>query len=122
MTEPVDPLALRAGRSHSLADARSCLPLAHGQLLGVRDDAAGDVGAGGALDALEPGRRVDLDDARAFFGFQHVDAGDAEAHDARSVERGADVIGRQLDALAVAAAMQVAAEFALLRRAPHGRD
>ena len=52
---------------------------------------------------------------------EHVDAGDAEPHDARGVERGAHVGRRQLGALPVAAAMQVRAELALLGGAPHRR-
>ena len=44
-------------------------------------DLARDVDSGGAFDAFQPWRRVDFHDLRPLHAFEHVDAGNPEAHD-----------------------------------------
>src|SRR5665811_1466032 len=93
-----------------------CLSLLLGRLLGVvldeADDRAGDVGLARLLDALEPRRRVHLQNDRAPLGLQHVDAGDVEAHRLGGLHRARSLAGAQLDLLGGAAPVEVGAEVA----------
>src|SRR6478609_11083007 len=120
-----------AGVHDDLGDAvagRDGQPLAYvdvgeGDLVGhVVDDRAGHVELGRALDALEAGRGVDLHHLRAATALQHVDTGDAQAHDLRGPDGHPLELLVELDRLDAAAAVHVRAELVALRDPPHRRD
>ena len=88
----------------------------------VVDDRAGDVELGGHLDALQPGRRVDLHHQRPVFAFEHVDAGHAESHDLRRAHGRALVDGVEFDRLDRSTAVHIRAELVTRSRPSHRGD
>src|SRR3954466_14153180 len=92
---------------------------------GARGAGAGgarDVEAGGELESLEAGTGVHLEDLRSAVPFEEVHAGDVEPEHARRANGGLRVRGREVDGHPLRAAVDVAAELALLRLPPHGAD
>src|SRR6185295_8626805 len=86
-------------------------PVRLGVALGVLDDRAGHVDAARALDPLEPGRAVDLEDLRPVLALEHVDAGDLQAHRLCRADGDAPVRAREIHRVALDAAVEVRAEL-----------
>ena len=84
------------------------------------DDHAGDVLAGGLLDAFQAGRGIHLHDHRPVIGAQDVDAGHIETHGGGGAHRCRTFLRGDPDQFGGAAAVQVGAELALLGAAHHG--
>ncbi len=76
---------------------------------------------GRPLDALEARRGVHLHDLGPVRPLEHVHAGHAKAHDLGGAEGGPLVLGRELERLGPAAAVDVAAELLALGLPAHGR-
>src|SRR3954468_20646399 len=95
---------------------------AHGEARGVGRDGARDVEPGGELESLEAGTGVHLEDFRSAVPFEEVHAGDVEPEYARRANGGLRGPGRDVDRHPLRAAVDVAAELALLRLPPHGAD
>ena len=74
------------------------------------------------LDALEARGGVDLHDERAVVALEHVDAGDAQAHDLRRTHGRLLVRRSQLDGFDRAAAVHVGPELVAARHAAHRGD
>ncbi len=113
------------GHAVAVRDAEALADVQVGELdhlLDVLDDRAGDVLARRAFDPFQPRGGVHLHDLRAVGAFEHVDAGDAQAHDLRGADGGAGVDGVERDRLGAAAAVDVGAELLPLGDAAHGGD
>src|SRR5690606_10327437 len=92
-----------------------------GTLHHVVDDQAGHVLAGGALDAFQARRTVDLQHQRAAAAAQQVEAGHAQAGHAGGADRRLPLDVGDLGRACGAAAVQVGAELATWRLPAHGR-
>ncbi len=83
------------------------------------DDGGGDVDAARALDPLEPGRAVDLEDLRPLARFEHVDPGHFEPHHPGRCDGGSPVGLLEGHGDAPAAPVQIRPELSRLRLPAH---
>src|ERR671930_2306935 len=116
MTQPVRGNRSLVSDQTGLLPAGRVGPRERGRVLDVE---ARDVDAGDGLQALEAGRAVHLHDLRSLPRLEHVDARHLEPDDADGLHGRLGIFARELDGLALAAAVQVRAELALARGAPH---
>src|SRR5665213_1466305 len=116
-TEP--PLATLVLDDHVPAVHPALAPL--GVPLGVLDDGPGHVDPARALDPLEAGGAVDLEDLGPVAPLQHVDPGDLEPHDLGRGDGGHAVAPVEGDRDPVTAAVKVRPKLPLLCLATHGR-